>query len=136
MDPRLHDLLIFQLDRELTCHQSRVSDLEDRLFKRIRSRELAQQVELSRTVKRLQKERLELTESLLCYGPRLNQLSYHNHKYLLIILQVILKISAASPLKYRVCPNTITQISANISLLINIHPTQYIIPFRLDLAYL
>jgi len=29
MELRLHDLLIFQLDRELTCHQSRVSDLED-----------------------------------------------------------------------------------------------------------
>ena len=33
---RLHGLLIFQLDRELTCHESRVSDREDRLSKRIR----------------------------------------------------------------------------------------------------
>ena len=36
MEFRLHNLLIFQLDRELTCHRSRVSDVEDRLSRRIR----------------------------------------------------------------------------------------------------
>ena len=45
MELMLHDLLIFQLDSELTCHQCRVRDLENRLSKRIRrSGELTQQV--------------------------------------------------------------------------------------------
>ena len=63
----LHNLLIFQLDREFTCHQFRVSDLEDRLSKRIRrSGELVRQVEeLFEAVKRLQKEKLKLIEGLL-----------------------------------------------------------------------
>ena len=67
MELKLHDLMIFQLDRELTCHQLRVSNLEDRLSKRIRrSGELVRQVEeLFEAVKRLQKEKLELTEGLL-----------------------------------------------------------------------
>ena len=34
MELRLHNLLIFQLGHELICHQSRVNDLEDQLYKR------------------------------------------------------------------------------------------------------
>ena len=51
----------------MTCHQSRVNDLEDRLSKRIRrSGELVQQVEeLSEAMKCLQKEKFELTKDLL-----------------------------------------------------------------------
>jgi len=67
MELRLHDLLIFQRDHGWTCHQSRVSYLEDQLSKRIkRSGELVQQVAaLSEIVKCLQKEKFELTEGLL-----------------------------------------------------------------------
>ena len=64
---RLHDLLIFQLDHELTYHQFMVKHLKDQLSMRIRkSGELTEQVEeLSEAVKCLRKEKLELLRASL-----------------------------------------------------------------------
>jgi len=59
MELTLHDCLIYQLERELNCHRSKVSDLWDQL-----SKWMDKWSEQARQLKELKKEKLELSEEL------------------------------------------------------------------------
>ena len=56
----LHDCLIYQLDRKLNCHRSKASVLRDEL-----SKWMDKWTEQARQLKKLKKEKLELSVALL-----------------------------------------------------------------------
>ena len=59
MELTLHDCFIYQLDHELNCHRCKASDLWDQLSKWI-----DKWSKQARQLKKLKKEKLELSEAL------------------------------------------------------------------------